>query len=178
MSYQNPWEVYPHIWKTKAEFFSWLRGNLRRAVWEIYPPKIEFKNSACSKPPSDYTGRARTGAYCALTRQWTAKSSLEVDHIVGHASLTDWSDVLGFIQHLCSNHTNFQLVEKEAHKVKSYAERTGLTYEEAVIEKKAISIIKNKKDKQFFTDRGLDIPSNAKKRRTEIVDILKKETYV
>lgn len=177
MSYQNPWEVYPKTWKTKAEFFSWLRGNLRRAVWETYPPKIDFKNAACSKPPPDYTGRARTGAYCALTKEWTPKSRLEVDHIVGNASLKDWEDVLEFIQHLCSNHSNFQVVEKEAHKIKSYAERTGLTYQEAVIEKKAIAIIKNKKDKQFFTDRGLAIPSNAQKRRVEIVNILKNEIY-
>lgn len=175
MDYQNPWDIYPDIWKTKAAFFSWLRGNLRRAVWEKYPPKIEFKNKYCLKPPPDYTGRARLGTICALTGEWTAKSTLEVDHIVGNASLKDWDDVLEFIQHLCSNHTNFQLVHKEAHKVKSYAEKEGLTYEEAVVQKNAIAIINNKKDKQFFIDRNLSIPSNAGLRRKEIVKILTKE---
>ena len=44
MNKKQPWEEFPDIWKTKAAFFAWLRGGLRRAVWEKYPPKIKFKN--------------------------------------------------------------------------------------------------------------------------------------
>lgn len=175
MSYQEPWEVYPELWKTKAAFFSWLRGNLRKAVWEKYPPKFMFKDSCCAKPPRGYTGRARLGAICALTHVWTPKSYLEVDHIKGNASLNEWDHLLDFVQHLCSNHTNFQLVDKDAHKIKSYAEKQGMTFEEAVLEKKAIAIIKSKKDKEFFISRKLPVPSNETKRRSGIVDILTKE---
>ena len=169
---KEPWELYPDIWKTKSAFFTWLRGGLRRAIWEKYPPKIKFKTEGCSPPPPDYEGRAKSGANCALTGEWTPKSYLEVDHIKGHVAFTDWDDVLDFVKHLCSNSENFQLVNKENHKVKSYAERKGISFEEALIEKKAIAIIKDKKDKEFFTERKLKVPSNATLRRKEIIKIL------
>ena len=151
------WEQYPEVWATKAAFFAWLRGGLRRAIWEKYPPKIIFKNEMCSPPPSNYTGRAKSGANCALTGEWINKSNLEVDHIVGNASLRDWDDVLPFIQHLCTDDSNMQLVSKEAHKVKSYAERMGITFEEALVEKQVIAIMKNKqKCLAFLEEHGYD----------------------
>ena len=110
-------------WKTKSAFFTWLRGGLRKAIWERYPLKIDFKNKSCSIPPSDYVGRAKSGALCSLTGEWTPKSYLEVDHIIGNVSLKDWNDLLPFIQHLCTTKDNMQLVSKEAHKTKSYAEK-------------------------------------------------------
>lgn len=169
----EPWEEFPKLWKTKSAFFAWLRGGLRRAVWEKYPPKIQFKNEQCKPPPSDYQGRAKSGTECSLTGEWTAKSYLEVDHIEGHVSLRDWGDVTTFIKHLCTNSENMQLVSKEAHKIKSYAEKKGISFEDAVIEKKVIQIIKNKEDKKFFVDRNLEVPSNSAERRASILKILK-----
>ena len=165
------------IWPTDAAFFTWLRGAMRKALWQFHPIKLKYKKSCVQPPTPEYTGRAKGLIQCALTGEWVGQSMAEVDHVEGHSSFKCVDDLLPYMMHLALP-KELQCVSKEAHKVKSYAERTGLTYEEAVIEKKAISIIKNKKDKQFFTDRGLSIPSNAKKRRTEIVDILKKETYV
>ncbi len=174
----EPWEAYPEIWKTKAAFFAWLRGGLRRAVWEKYPPKIKFKNDACTPPPPTYTGKAKSGTNCALTGDWIAKSYLEVDHIEGHVSLKEWNDLTPFIQHLCTSSDNMQLVGKEAHKVKSYSERKGVSFDDALLEKKVIQIIKNKQDKQFFLDRELEVPKNAKERRDAILTLLKKEVSV
>jgi len=84
---------YPSVWKTRAAFFSWLRGGLRRAVWEKYPPKLMFKNAQCLPPPEGYTGKAKSGKPCALTGEWTGKSKLEVDHLVGEASLRCIEDI-------------------------------------------------------------------------------------
>ena len=134
----EPWEAYPDVWPTKAKFFSWLRGALRRAVWSHYPGRIKFKNAHCGSPPEGYTGRAKSGAYCSISGEWANKSSLEVDHIKGEASLKEWSDVESFVRHLCPTDDNMQLVTKNAHKVKTYAERMNITYAEAVIEKKVI----------------------------------------
>lgn len=168
----NPWEKYPHIWPTKSSFFTFLRGGLRRGLWEKYPPKLEFKNKACSKPPEGYTGRAKTGAYCALSGEWTGKSKLEVDHIKGNVSLQDWDDVLPFIIHLCSTEDNFQLVSKEAHKIKSYSERMGISYEEAVIKKEAIQICKMD-EKKWLQEKGIVPASNATKRREQVEEYLR-----
>lgn len=169
MKTKELWEEYPEIWPTKASFFSWLRGALRRAVWEKYPIKMRFKNNACSPPPKGYVGKAKSGANCALSNEWVAKSYLEVDHILGNASLRDWSDVLPFIQHLCAREDNLQLVSKEAHKIKSYAEKQGISFKEASAEKQAIKIIKDKKDLQWLSDCGIVPASSQAKRREQIV---------
>jgi len=139
---KEPWEEWPEVWGTKAKFFAWLRGGFRQAIWSKYPGKIIFKNNQCSPPPEGYKGRAKTGTECALTGVWTGKSALEVDHIKGEASLRGWEDVESFVRHLCTSGDNMQLVSKEAHKVKSYCERMGLTFEEGLLEKEVIKFKK------------------------------------
>lgn len=171
----EPWKQAPGVWPTKAAFFSWLRGGLRKSIWQFYPPKLEFKNESCHTPPDGYTGRAKSGTYCALTGDWTGKSKLEVDHIKGNASLTDWDDVLSFIQHLCCDKSNMQLVDKEAHKVKSYAEKWGISFELALITKKVIALEKAKQVLVFLKEKGIIPASNAKARRQQCIDILKRE---
>lgn len=174
----NPWEEFPEVWKTQSAFFTWLRGGLRRAIWEKYPPKINFKNKKCMPPPETYTGRAKSGDYCALSGEWIAKSYLEVDHIKGNVSLREWEDVVPFIRHLCTSDDNMQLVGKEAHKIKSYAERSGISYEEARIEKEAIRLMKDKDEcSEFFKSRELYVPLK-KNMRSEIVKILTDESNI
>lgn len=177
----KPWEEYPEFWKTEAAFWSYLRGCLRRGVWEKSPIKLDFKNKACHKPPADYTGRAKSGANCALTGVFVGKSASEVDHIEGNKPLTCWEDVVPFIQHLVPERGTLQLVEKEAHKIKSYAERQGITFEEALIQKKAIAWEKDKKLKHrdFLLGNGFSEAdtSNAKKRRQCYIEWLKQEVH-
>lgn len=171
----NPWEEAPHIWPTKSSFFVFLRGALRRAIWERWPLKIEFKNEACSPPPEDYKGRAKSGAYCALSGEWVGKSAAEIDHILGNVSLKDWDDVLTFIQHLCASKENMQIVSKEAHKIKSYAEKQKISFEEAVAHKTAIAICKSKKDVEWLKEKGIRPDKNGLKRRAQIVNKLLEE---
>lgn len=168
----NPWEAAPEIWPTKASFFTFLRGALRRAVWEKWPLKLQFKNEVCELPPADYKGRAKSGTYCALSGEWVGKSAGEIDHIIGNISLKNWEDVLPFIQHLCATKENMQFVSKEAHKVKSYAEKMGISFETALIEKQTIAIQKTKKDKQWLIDHGLTPAGNSTQRRNQIRDVL------
>tara|TARA_Y100000310_G_scaffold74348_1_gene70472 strand:+ start:10729 stop:11277 length:549 start_codon:yes stop_codon:yes gene_type:complete len=150
----EPWEWYPDIWPTKSKFYTWLRGCLRNAVWNKSPVKITHKNANCDKPPDGYTGRAKSGAYCALSGVWEGKSKLESDHVVGNVSLTDEGDILTFIKHLIPPPGSLQLVTKEAHKIKSYAERQGISYEDAVIRKRVI-YLENCEDKMdVLTEHG------------------------
>ncbi len=168
---RKPWEEYPHIWKTEAAFWSYIRGALRRGLWEKSPIKLDFKNKACTPPPKGYTGRAKSGSYCALTNEWTGKSKTEVDHKKGHMRLLSWEDVLDFVLHLVPPPDSLQLVDKEAHKIKSYAERTGMSFEEALIEKKAIDVCKGD-DKGWLVAKGVTPASNAKLRRQQIKEVL------
>lgn len=169
----KPWEEYPNIWATESQFWTYLRGSLRRGVWEKSPIKITFKNKNCHKPPKGYTGRAKSGAECALTGQWVGKSKLQVDHITGEQSLTCWEDVLPFIQHLIPPNGSLQLVDPDAHKIKSYAEKQGISFEEACIQKEAIAIQKGN-DKAWLKRHHIVPATNAKLRREQIVNFLRK----
>ena len=172
----KPWEEYPEFWKTEASFWSYLRGCLRRGIWEKSPIKLDFKNKACHKPPDDYTGRAKSGVICPLSGVFVGKSKSEVDHREGNKPLRSMEDILPFIMHLVPPKGSLQLVEKEAHKIKSYAERQNISYEEAVILKQAIAWEKNKIDHQkFLVDKGFSTEetSNAKKRREVYIRYIK-----
>lgn len=171
----KPWVEYPELWKTEAEFWTYLRGALRRGLWERSPIKLSFKNANCSSPPEDYRGRAKSGTYCALSGEWTGKSKLDVDHCSGNKSLLSWEDVLPFILHLVPPKGSLQLVDKEMHKIKNYSERRGLSMEDATYEKIAIAICKSKQDKQWLVDKGITPKSNQASRREQIINQLKKE---
>lgn len=171
----EPWLWYPELWATKSKFYTWLRGSLRKAVWNTSPIKITFKNKSCSLPPEDYTGRAKTGAYCALSGDWDGKSALQVDHKIGNVSLNDEEDILEFVKHLIPPPNSLQLVTKEAHKIKSHAERLGVSYDEAYAEKQAIEICKQKKDVEFLKQKGITPASNQKLRRKQLVEYFKGE---
>ncbi len=172
-SRKEPWEEFPEIWPTKAKFFSWLRGCLRGGVWNKYPPKLMYKKSLCQVPsPEWYKGRAKAGGVCALTGEWNVQSKMEVDHIHGNVSLNGWSDVLPFIQHLCATKNNMQVVGKEAHKVKSYAERQGMSFEEALLEKKVIALLKDKRETARLLRENRMIAKNDKERREKVRNIL------
>ncbi len=173
VSCKEPWEEFHEIWPTKAKFFSWLRGCLRGGVWNKYPPKLMYKKSLCQVPsPEWYKGRAKSGGVCALTGEWNVQSKMEVDHIHGNVSLNDWSDVLPFIQHLCAQKNNMQVVGKEAHKVKSYAERQGMTFEEALIEKKVIALMKDKSAVNKLLRENRETAKNDRERREKVRNIL------
>ena len=164
----KPWEEYPELWKTEAEFWSYLRGALRRGVWEKSPIKLSFKNANCDPPPEGYTGKSKSGQYCALSGEWTGKSKLQVDHKDGNKSLLSWEDVLPFILHLIPPNGSLQLVANEAHKIKSYAERMGISFEEAVVEKRVIKTMKEMSRKDL--DKLLEkhgLPCNNDKVRRE-----------
>lgn len=175
MTDYKPWEEYPEIWKTEAEWWTYLRGALRRGLWEKSPIKLSYKNANCFPPPEGYIGRARSGNECALTGNWTGKSKLEVDHKDGHIPLLCWEDVMPFILHLVPPRGSLQLVDKEAHKVKSYSERMGISFEEALAAKTAIKLVKEKKDKEWLLERDIEPASNQKERRKQIVEYLVEE---
>lgn len=171
----KPWEWYPHLWKTEASFWSYLRGGLRRGLWEKSPIKLDFKNKNVSSPPEGYTGRAKTGSYCALTGEWVGKSASEVDHKEGNVSLLSEDDILDFIRHLVPPPDSLQLVGKEAHKIKSYAERQGISFKESKATKKAIEIEKEKRVEETLKGLGVTPASNAKLRRKQLVEAFMKE---
>ena len=166
------WEVYPEIWKTESSFMSWLRGGIRR-IWAKHPVKLDFiKQNRVKIPNPNPNGRVKTvwGGKCALTGEYFVLNELECDHKVGNSSLKSVEDIQSFVECvLLVTADDLQLVSKEAHKIKSYAEKQGISFEEAKIEKEVIEIIKQKKDKAYLQEHQLPVSSTQSARRATIV---------
>jgi len=160
-------DKHPDLFPTEAKFWSYLRGCLRRGLWEKSPMKFKFKNSSAIKPPEGYKGKGRKGHICALTGEWVMTSKAEVDHIEGHKPLLKESDIIPYIIHLLATEDSLQMVDKEAHKIKTHAERKGLSFEEAVIDKKVIEYLKKpvKDVVKVLTEHNLPSNNNTVRRK-------------
>lgn len=173
------WEIYPHIWATESAYMSWLRGGIRRYLWSKNPVKLEFiKQNRVKIPNPNPRGKVKEvwGGVCALTGNIFPIGDMEVDHKEGNHSLKTLDDLVPFVKGIVMiTLDDLQLVSKEAHKIKSYAEKQGISFEEAKSEKTAIELIKKGVDKQFLIDHNVkaeNIGSTQLKRRKQIVELL------
>ena len=170
----------PHVWKTESAFMSWLRGGIRR-MWSKHPVRIEFmKQHRIRIPNPNKNGKAKEvwGGVCALTGELTPQTSLEVDHKKGNHSLRSIDDIQSFIECiLLVTFDDLQLVSKEAHKIKSYAEKYNMTFEQAKVHKEVIEICKDKqKVVDKLSDYGVEcIATTAKARRELLTKLMLKE---
>ena len=71
-----------------------------------------------------------------------------------------------------------RLVCKGCNNALALSFKQGITYEEAVIDKKVIQIIKEKKDKLVLEQVGIAPASNAKLRREQLVEYFKQQGEV
>ena len=169
-----------NVWKTESAFMSWLRGGIRR-MWSKHPVRIEFmKQNRIRIPNPNKNGKVKEvwGGVCALTGELTPQTSLEVDHKKGNHSLRSIDDIQSFVESiLLVTFDDLQLVSKDAHKIKSYAEKHNITFAEAKVHKEVIEICK---DKQKVVDKlssyGVEyIPTTAKARRELLTKLMLKE---
>lgn len=170
------WELYSEHWKTESAYMSWVRGGLRRYLWSKNPVKLDFiKENRIKIPNPNPKGKVAEvwGGVCALTGETFVIGDMEVDHKSGNHSLKTMDDLLPFFEGIVMvTKEDLQLVSKEAHKIKSHAEKQGITFEQAKAEKEAIQIIKDKKDKEWLLDKGVTPENNQSKRREQIVKYL------
>lgn len=171
---REPWETHPGIWKSKAAFFTYIRGGLR-LIWSRYPAKLEWKKTQMVKPPAEYTGRAKSLGKCSYCGEMFAASHLEVDHVAQAGACNSWESSGEFLQNLLDTNGNWVLACKPCHKIKSYAERMGVNFQAALAEKKAIEYSKRPKEEvvAFCSKMGYNAASlsTAKKRRDVLSEI-------
>lgn len=178
----KPWE-YSDLWDNESQFLEWLRGQLRQ-IWKDYPVRTTFKDSMClpvnDKMREAYGLHARTqkAAQCVFCKSWFAKSKLEVDHIIGESSMTSVLEIISYLDHLMCSPDNMQLTCKPCHKIKTYAERFGMSFEDARLEKNVIAWLKEndaETQKAILTAAGFedDQMNNAKVRRDSARELLK-----
>ena len=180
----KPWEE-TNAWKTPAQFYAWVRGQLRRG-WSDYPLRTEFKNESCrpvtkeEKDAKKFHTSTKTVGQCVFCKDWFPKSKLEVDHKTPSGGCTSHEEAEQFLWYcMGASKEDFQLSCKPCHKIKTYAERYGFTFGEAVMEKQVVEFGKltakeqsNKLHQFGLSTTGL----NADKRKNIYRNYLKGES--
>lgn len=179
MSKNPPWVEYPNIWKTKAAWLSWLRGGIRRALWNKSPCKLEFiKKNRIKIPNPNPKGRVAEvwGAECALTGQLLPLNLMNVDHKEGNNSLREIEDIQSFVEAIAIvSMDELQFVSIEAHKIKNHAEKMNISFQEALAQKTAIKMEKEKTILAFLDQNGTIPAKNTAGRRKQVVELLMKQ---
>lgn len=179
---QAPWIAHPKIWKTKSSFMSWLRGGIRRSLWNRSPIKLQFinKNRKRIKNPNPKGKVAEVwGATCAICGNDYPINFVDVDHCTGNHSLNDLSDIQSFIENIVLvSEEDLQFACKDCHKIKNHAEKKGISFEAATAEKEAIRLCKENKDVDWLEQRGIIASTTKAKRRTQIEKILLEELTI
>lgn len=155
------------IWKTESEALSWLRGQLRR-IWANWPLKNDFKKSMLEPVQPHHSivsKRVKSVGQCQKCLNYFAASSLEVDHKEQAGSIGKTPESVGvwLFDLLCST-DNMQLLCKSCHKIKSYADRIGCTFEQAEHKKKIIAFktLTEKQQTDILLSLGLSDKEIAK----------------
>jgi len=157
---------------------SWLRGGIRSGLWKKHPVKLEFlkqnmeqmvNTNPRSKKRFPYVKAGR----CAICKVLHKQTDIEVDHLTGNHSLRLLGDLQGFIEAMVLvTFSDLQLLCKPCHKIKSHAEKLGITFQHAAADKTAIELGKFKKDLAWLRERGIVPASSWPKRRIQIVEVL------
>lgn len=114
------------------------------------------------------------GEFKASKEKGKRTTDTQVDHISGNHSLKTMDDLREFIESMIMvKFEDLQIVCTKCHAAKTYSEKEGCTFDEAVIKKRAIQICNDKQDKRFLTERGITPGSNETKRRAQIEEVLK-----
>lgn len=176
----KPWELYPHIWKTESAWLSFIRGGIRRYLWSKNPVKLEFmkdKRVMIPNPSKRKGAKAQVwGAQCEQCNKLVPQKDIEVDHKTGEHSLRKAADIQKFVEGIVFvRKEDLAILCKPCHKTKTYSERSGMSLEDAAIEKEAISICKQPAAivKSWLIERGVTPGKTVAERRVQVVQTLK-----
>jgi hypothetical protein len=192
----KPWEVKGVPWKTESAYWSWVRGVLRRG-WSRHPVKLEYiKKNRVRVPNPNPNGRNGEvwGMECrsckglfsmpiekktrARIEASTGKTLvvIEINHLTAASRLRSKEDLGTFAAKLLFvSFSDLEPLCQTCHKIYSYAEKQGISYEQAEFEKKVMEIVNSGKVNEFLEERGIVPESNAKKRRLQVTEYLQEK---
>ena len=172
---KKPWEVLPKVWSTEAKFMSYLRGVIRKG-WSRYPIKAEFMKARRIRATNPATGKQCFGFNCAMCKKFTPQSNVEIDHLVGNNQFKSVEDATSYLKALLFiDFDDLQPLCKPCHRVKSYAERMGITFEEAEKTKMVIEMMKDKKKVDKLLAKHNLPCNNDKVRRASLEKLIEED---
>lgn len=165
----NPWETPEGkvIWKTRAQYFTWLRGALRQ-LWSSYPLRQEWKKrqlrpvTKIEREERKFHPSTKNVGQCHYCKEWFAGSKLEVDHKQESSGCKTKEEAESFLWH-CGGQTGdfWVLACKPCHKIKTYSASKGISFEQARVEKRIIALMKDKKSvDKLLTSHSLPCNNN------------------
>lgn len=168
-------EENPDVWKTEAAFMSYIRGGIRRGLWNKHPLKLKLINSKRIQIPNpNPKGKKPTvwGGCCELCNNLFPSSEMQVDHKRDKgSSLKELSDIQQFVEDMAViTQEDLRWICKDCHDIVSHSQKKGVSFEQAKAEKQALEIIKQKQDKEWLLEHGVTPASTQVKRREQIVD--------
>ncbi len=153
--HKTPWE--DSGW-SRARYFSFIRSGLRSLTMK-YPAKQKYLHQACRPAPAG--SRFKYVTDCEICGILVGKSHVEVDHIQAAGSLKSYEDLPGFVERLLCSHENFQCLCSDCHSVKTVADRKGISFEDAKVEKMVIAFSKKAVNAQKTMLTIHDIPEDV-----------------
>lgn len=191
----KPWEWDGGVWKTESSYWGFLRGSLR-SIWskkwvfknnylnshKIQIPSIDtktgeqivFKTGKKSGQP-----KFQQGFKDEVTGEIHKIKEAEIDHISPAGSLRSGLEACIFLFRLLTHPNNMRIISKDTHKIITHMERTGMSWEDALLDKHLIAksklkVVTQKKEliKAGFTEEEI---SNGIKRKECYRKLLSKE---
>lgn len=141
MPTSKPWEIAGTPWKTESQFWVWVRGQIRRG-WARHPVKHLFiKQNRYKK--ENAKGRMVWHMDCAICQEKTPMGSIQIDHKLGDSQFTKDEHIEPFIKRMYFvTFDNLQALCIPCHKIKTHADRKGISFYEAFIDKKVVGTMK------------------------------------
>lgn len=155
---------------TETELVGWIRKKFDE-IWMKCPQKLSF---LASKREPDYSPDTRRASMyvCNICKEGFTMPEVQVDHISGEHEFTKLDQIVEFAnKRFMVGYNDLQVLCVECHLCKTLAERSGITFEEAKIEKQVIAICNDKADKggkNWLIERGIAPAKNQTLRKIQI----------
>lgn len=178
MSAKEPWGYEGSPWKNSTAFFTYLRGCLRKA-WSLNPIKhnlIKSKRYQITNPNPKGKKPTVWGALCEMCGNEYPLNKIQVDHKNPAGKLNKTEDIQGFVERLLYvTEEDLRLVCVDCNSALAYADKYGVSYEEACLVKIVVSLEKKKMLQDFIKSKGEKPERNAELRREQALRLLKQE---
>ena len=156
--------------KTEGAYIGWLRSQTRR-MWSNHPVRLDLIKKNQRRMQNKKTGRMAYHLPCAHCRKAFPLGDIEINHknTVGTLTLENFGEYM--VRLMLVEEKDLEILCKPCHSIVTYQERSGMSREDAVIEKKIIAFFKKydaKEQKARFIQAGLEPASTAAARREQL----------
>lgn len=173
MKKSKPWEIPETPWRTEAAFWSWVRGQLRKG-WSRHPVKHLYIKQKRYKAQGK-RGKMVWHLDCEICKECTPQANIEIDHIIPSGSLTSQEDLGPFAARLyIVTFDTIRAVCKDCHSIQTHADKKGLSFFEANVDKQVIKYMKlpAAKLKRVMKDFGYEYQTPKEANRETLRNII------